>query len=679
MKDIDSTKTGYTTSTGVETFQDGTFPGKIVITTSRTSGFSPCGVVFSTRTTTRRGYSSHQVFGSEDNTDEVGYYFDFNDPGTGNYNTFYNTSKNTSVGGPMAIHTFEVADGGGSKDFLVAVRAKDGQGNEGRAYLKITVQAQDDYFSAANTIAVSNTLSTSLDWSAQGYDRSPPSGYTEVTTIDAVDGGANATFWDDIQGKRIMLFRGDDFTGEDIRHIRSGNDNFCITWFGDEESGTVITDTTISFAAPTEANKNAGIGGTISDTNSGLGSLTVGAEITITGTSNNNFTFVVRSVAAGSVTVRYLGKTITLENAGGSVTITEHNKYPEVKEFRVGNLTADDSNIVMTDSALSGNATAFGNDGWCENGAIDGIRTGMIELGISQKNMTFHKIDADYEDEPAGSNDFGRFKFGLGNYCWTSSNLDADSTPFPHGIVISESRFLGSTAEIAATDNPTTNISAVNSSFPTWSGIVGSVCRTASEMNFRIAGYQDWIQHDCDYLGQHIGGSGGKSRIAHRGAGMNKIGDIDEDTRRGDFCSDSTDTQLYPASLYTVAQYIYDSAGSEGDGTFSQIANATTTELHEDAVWIHWTMDTSASEYPTSVQLEIKNVRYCRVSNVTGLTNTGILDNNDEEDLESVNNGPNNVVTSGTKSTQADYLGPTLLATTASPNLYPLPVPTAPR
>ena len=85
------------------------------INASRTSGVSPCTVVFSMDSTPATGYDEHEVWR------QFGYYFDFDDPGSGTYNTTRGGSKNISIGGPMAAHTFEVADGGGTVEFDVLV------------------------------------------------------------------------------------------------------------------------------------------------------------------------------------------------------------------------------------------------------------------------------------------------------------------------------------------------------------------------------------------------------------------------------------------------------------------------------------------------------------------------------------------------------------------------------
>ena len=279
------TKNGYVDTadgSAIKPFQGGTFPGELVITASRSSGVSPCTIIFTAKNTTRVGYDEHQVIGTG-GTSNVAYRWDFGDDNGDTYNTHYQGDKNTITGAFMAAHTFEVADGGGTVAFIVSCRCKDASGNEAWAQTVVTVQAQDTAYSAANTIAISNTL-VAGSWDSNGETRNPPSGYTEYSTIAAAGStsGGNV-WWDDIAGKRIMLYRGDDFSSEGPVYIRSGNHDFTVTWFGDELSGTTVSASTISFTAPTATNKNNGIGGTISDSGSGLGSLTVGAEIDITG------------------------------------------------------------------------------------------------------------------------------------------------------------------------------------------------------------------------------------------------------------------------------------------------------------------------------------------------------------------------------------------------------------
>lgn len=681
MNLIDSTRAGFETDAGPIKLYQGvgsTFPGVLSIEVSRSSGVSPCTVIFSARNTTRNSYDVHQVLGTGGATN-IGYYWDFGDPGSGSFNTFNNTSKNISVGSFMAAHTFEVADGGGSQTFTVACRAKDAAGNEALAFVDITVQAQDDYYSAANTIAISNTL-TPGNWHLNGEDRNPPSGYVEHTSIASAFASLNV---DDCTGKRIMLYRGDDFTAEGTNiKILSGNNNFHWTWFGDDDSGTSLTASTISFTAPTEANQNNGIGGYIDDSGSGLGSFVVGAEITVSGTANNNRRFVIRSVSAAQITVRFLGNTIVTEGATGSFTLTEHNKRPEVYRMLVGVDQSGNPNLDMTDAQLAANASTFGNDGFCENVYIDGLRIADIALGNSYQQVTIHNVDMDHEDTAADVNaDLGKISFGNADFCWTNpTTLDPDSVPFSKGIYISDTRLIGSTANIAANGWPTINLSAVNVACLTWHCLIGVTARTANEMNQRIGGYQNFITHDSDFLGQHLNGTGGKGRLLYRGAGPNQVGDYSA-LKRGDIAPNDDDETLLPYCKWGAAQYVYDSASGEGLSVFSGVESSSTLgyQLQEDVIWTHYTVDVNASQCP-GTQIIIEGCRFVCVTDVTYKpATTGIQDAN--ANMTNLNNGPNNVVIDGAKSTQANFLTSpdTTYLDGPGQSAYNLPVPTAPR
>ena len=75
---------------------------------------------------------------------------------------------------------------------------------------------------------------------------------------------------------------------------------------------TTLTDTTIAFAAPD----------TITDSNNGLAVFNSGDTLIVTGTASNNGTYVIDTVAAGTITL--IEQTISLETAGGSVTLDSY-------------------------------------------------------------------------------------------------------------------------------------------------------------------------------------------------------------------------------------------------------------------------------------------------------------------------------------------------------------------
>lgn len=75
---------------------------------------------------------------------------------------------------------------------------------------------------------------------------------------------------------------------------------------------TTLTDTTIAFAAPD----------TITDTNTGLAIFNSGDTLVVSGTASNNGTYVIDTVAAGTITL--IEQTISLEAVGGSVTLDSY-------------------------------------------------------------------------------------------------------------------------------------------------------------------------------------------------------------------------------------------------------------------------------------------------------------------------------------------------------------------
>jgi len=219
-------KTGYYTGTVIRMLKPFSEDHDLTIgiTASRTSGVSPCTVVFSCHTTTDAGRDSHEAWRL------LGYAFDFDDTTSGTYNTIRGGSKNITIGGPIGVHTFLVADGGGSVVFDVVVTAENPEGDTAIATIPITVQAQDDFYAAGDTIGVSDTLDTG-DASAweTGHDRNLPVGASRVAVMPAFSA---------VDGKRIMFFRGDDMStvgnNGDNYVVRYGEKNVMFTYFGDD-------------------------------------------------------------------------------------------------------------------------------------------------------------------------------------------------------------------------------------------------------------------------------------------------------------------------------------------------------------------------------------------------------------------------------------------------------------
>jgi len=200
---------------------------KVQINASRLTGVSPCTVVFSCDGTTTEGYDDHEIWR------QFGYYFDFDDPKSGTYNTIRGGSKNISIGGPMAAHTFEVADGGGRVDFDVLVNVKGPLGELGRGLVTITVEAQDSFYAGADTILVSDSLNVLTDWSTLGFDKSPPAladGAVQLNTMPA---------WDAMSGKRVMIHRGSDYQSI-VKNIKYGSSNIAFTDFGNNADPNAI-------------------------------------------------------------------------------------------------------------------------------------------------------------------------------------------------------------------------------------------------------------------------------------------------------------------------------------------------------------------------------------------------------------------------------------------------------
>lgn len=184
---------------------------------------SPAGIVFA-------AFATSEAFPLQS-----GFKFDFDDSGSGTYPTSEAGSKNTKFGGPMAFHTFLVADGDGLQTFEVLCKKKDENGVETLGSVTVYVTDQASAFDADDTILISNTLNSAADWPATVTNDSGitlPSGATQYVSISAMVSGEGAN----ISDKRILLYAGDDFSAEDL-DIVTGNHGIRIGYFGQLSNG----------------------------------------------------------------------------------------------------------------------------------------------------------------------------------------------------------------------------------------------------------------------------------------------------------------------------------------------------------------------------------------------------------------------------------------------------------
>lgn len=157
------------------------------ITASRTSCVSPCPVIF-----TAEGTTSSQT---EVPWHELGYHFDFGDPGAGTWDTT-GLTKERQTGGPMAIHTFECEEG--QCVFAVGVQAMDASGEQDEAWLEVTVDAPTFRYAASDTLCVSSSGS----FFESGDDLPCPEGAQTAREMPEVGS---------FSGRRVLLRRGESF------------------------------------------------------------------------------------------------------------------------------------------------------------------------------------------------------------------------------------------------------------------------------------------------------------------------------------------------------------------------------------------------------------------------------------------------------------------------------------
>ncbi len=171
------------------------------ITPSRTDCASPCTVVFSAEKTLAVGLDEHGVWS------QLSYYWDFDTDETDTYGDFYN-QRYTYVNGdtshesghvPMVTKTFlcEI----GVCIYRVGMRAQNAAVQFSDDFVTITVKSESVEWSASNTVCISNTLDTVMDWTS--FDKPCPEGATKQNVM--LD-------YDQYDGKLVLFKKGDSFT-----------------------------------------------------------------------------------------------------------------------------------------------------------------------------------------------------------------------------------------------------------------------------------------------------------------------------------------------------------------------------------------------------------------------------------------------------------------------------------
>ena len=206
------------------------------ISASRTDCASPCTVVLSAENTTAKGLDENQVWL------ELSYYWDFDTDETDTYGTLYKQKYDYVEGDtsreyghvPLVSKTF-LCDIG-TCVYKVGIRAQNTAGEFSNAYQIITVRAESEVWSAADTVCISNTLSTAADWT--GFDKACPAGATKQSAFPLPD---------EFDGKLILLKRGDVFAAAPASRdnglaILSGQSNFKVTAFGNNDDAQPTID-----------------------------------------------------------------------------------------------------------------------------------------------------------------------------------------------------------------------------------------------------------------------------------------------------------------------------------------------------------------------------------------------------------------------------------------------------
>jgi len=234
-----------------------------IINPSRTDCASPCTVVFSADKTTAQGLDDHGVWS------QLSYYWDFDTDETDAYGALYDQTY-TYVDGdtshekghvPMVTKTF-LCDSG-TCVYNVGMRAQNVMGEHDDAFVAITVKSESTEWDVSDTVCISNTLDTAMDWA--GYDKPCPVGATKQNVM--LD-------YDQYDGKLVLFKNGDSFTHNNDNDLNKlsivvatlpNQSNFKLGVFGNRNEDKPNLDGEIDLAntnfggprnAPSAANTN---------------------------------------------------------------------------------------------------------------------------------------------------------------------------------------------------------------------------------------------------------------------------------------------------------------------------------------------------------------------------------------------------------------------------------------
>lgn len=158
-------------------------------------------------------------------------------------------------------------------------------------------------------------------------------------------------------------------------------------------------------------------------------------------------------------------------------------------------------------------ATGFSNKYWVSDVTVEGIRVDEISLGITYRNITFHDLDMDFENEPRG----GTIQGASADACTRRGEFSCDEVPTPYGVYITDTKIIGSRVGI-----PGVNVSFMSSACVSFFGVENSELQVAFEHNIRLECASRVLVHHNDINGDHIGNRGRKNAVTIRPEGVNK-------------------------------------------------------------------------------------------------------------------------------------------------------------
>ncbi|WP_226668468.1 DUF5011 domain-containing protein [Microbulbifer aggregans] len=270
----------------------------------------------------------------------------------------------------------------------------------------------------------------------------------------------------------------------------------------------------------------------------------------------------------GDICIGYTEKNVTIDRYGAGAR-------PLVPLAVIGVDTGCNDKAPNTSSAnaydmLSRDSNGYINKGWAYNITLTGLRIGRATAGMSGTLQTYHDLDLNWANDATYE---GSFFFGNATTFCTNNpdELDCDLVPLPYGLFLTDS-----VVKSNANNLPKVNIGCFNECNLINSGMAGVEAKTADEHNARFMGIWGMVVSNSWLRGNHIGGSGPKSRLTLRPASdsiqlNNKVA---EDFDSGGHIRPTDSTMHWaPHFVFVIDNIFNDTIQDPGHTSAAMVAN----------------------------------------------------------------------------------------------------------